>query len=326
MIMSKKLNINVSVNDLDEEFDLFLERDKKRPYSELTIENYRLGLQRFQEYLSNKKISNLSNYEIQGILDDYVNWLLNEKKYGASTVNQYLLRVSPLLSSLHFEYTLSFLDEDNKKLPKHLTPTEIKEVLKTIPKSNTYRRKDPKLIHRDEAIIKLIYNTGATISELEALNIGNLKETSSGYALKIKNKDKTRNVGINYDTYNTLRTMLNDRDSLKAEDPLFINRNGTRLAKRTIQRMFTKLGKATDERIYDEEGYDPRIRERLTPFSLRHSLAIQLLNENEELSLVQKTLGHKHIISTQEYIKEENDDVVQKLSTTNLGISENYED
>ena len=89
--------------------------------------------------------------------------------------------------------------------------------------------------------------------------------------------------------------------------------------------MFTKLGKATDERIYDEEGYDPKIRERLTPFSLRHSLAIQLLNENEELSLVQKTLGHKHIISTQEYIKEEEtDDVVQKLSTTNLGISDEY--
>lgn len=323
--MPEKLNINVSVNDLEKELNLFLEREKKIPYSELTIENYRLGLQRFQEYLSDKKIGNLNNFEIQGILDEYVNWLLNEKKYGASTVNQYLLRISPLLSSLHFEYALSFLDTDNKKLPKHLKPNEIKEVLKTIPKSNTYRKKDSKIVHRDEAIIKLIYNTGTTISELVALNIGNLKETPSGYALTIKNRDKTRNVGINYDTYNTIRIMLNDRDYIKAEDPLFINRKGTRLAKRTIQRMFTKLGKATDERIYDEEGYDPRIRERFTPFSLRHSLAIQLLNENEELSLVQKTLGHKHIISTQEYIKDENEDVVQKLSTTNLGIGENYD-
>lgn len=324
--MAEKLVINVHINDLDDEFDLFLEREKKTPYSELTIENYRLGLERFKEYLIDKKITNLSNDDIQKILDDYVIWLQGEKNYGASSVNQYLLRISPLLSNLHFDYALSFLETDNKSLPKHLTPNEIKEVLKTIPKSNTYRKKDSKIVHRDEAIIKLIYNTGATISELEALNIGNLKETNSGYALQIKNKDKTRNVGINYDTYNTIRIMLNDRDSINAEDPLFINRTGKRLAKRTIQRMFTKLGKATDERIYDEEGYDSRIRERLTPFSLRHSLAIQLLNENEELSLVQKTLGHKHIISTQEYIKEDNEDVIQKLSTTNLGIGENYDE
>ncbi len=322
--MPEKLNIIVSVNDLKKELDLFLEREKKRPYSEFTIGNYKLGLERFQEYLSIKKITNLTNHDIQETLDDYVNWLLTEKKYGPSTVNQYLLRISPLLSNLHFEYALSFLETENEQLPKHLKPTEIKEVLKTIPKSNTYRKKDSKIVHRDEAIIKVIYNTGATISELVALNIENLKETPSGYAINIKNRDKTRNVGINYDTYNTIKTMLKDRESLKVEDPLFINRKGTRLAKRTIQRMFTKLGKATDERIYDEEGYDPRIRERLTPFSLRHSLAIQLLNENEELSLVQKTLGHKHIISTQEYIKDDNEDVVEKLSTTNLGINDDY--
>ena len=56
--MPEKLNIIVSVNDLKKELDLFLEREKKRPYSEFTIGNYKLGLERFQEYLSIKKITN----------------------------------------------------------------------------------------------------------------------------------------------------------------------------------------------------------------------------------------------------------------------------
>ena len=66
-------------------------------------------------------------------------------------------------------------------------------------------------------------------------------------------------------------------------EPLFINKYGTVLSVRSIQKYFNKIGSITDKRLADNgKAPEPSIASRFTPHSLRHSLAIYLLIDQFE--------------------------------------------
>lgn len=144
---------------------------------------------------------------------------------------------------------------------------------------------------RDKAILELLYSCGVMVSELTALNRHSIDFTR-GECQILGKKVKSRVVVISSRCLASLKSYLGARkDTFK---PLFIRFQGKvnvdgekmRLSDRSIQRIVAKYQK--------KAGLDDKI----TPLSLRHSLAANLLNEGKDIKTVSKILGHRHLSTT----------------------------
>src|SRR3954467_663817 len=155
---------------------------------------------------------------------------------------------------------------------------------------------------RDRSIMELLFSTGLRIAELVALNVDqvaflNDKNSARTYELSIVGKGKhIRTIFISPRAAEWLRAYLAIRRD--AYDPLFINHraNGlgadadaTRLSARSIQKMIARAALLAG------------ISKKVTPHTLRHTYATDLLSHGADLRSVQELLGHKNVATTQIY-------------------------
>ena len=123
---------------------------------------------------------------------------------------------------------------------KYLDDQERTQLLKTL--------SDRKSATRDYAIVNLFLNTGLRLSELHALNVGDVSEKK---VLIVQNGKggKSREIPMNSAIRNHLSEYLQTKkkngEGINLEDPLFVSRRKLRLSRRPIQRLFKKwLGSA----------------------------------------------------------------------------------
>src|SRR6516225_10015757 len=153
---------------------------------------------------------------------------------------------------------------------------------------------------RNRAIMETLFSSGMRISELVALNIEQLaplasdrQETARTLELPIVGKGKhIRTIFISPRAGQWIRAYLSSRvDDLK---PLFINsrsRNpeSKRLTPRAIQLMIGKYARLAG------------LSKKVTPHTMRHTYATDLLSHGADLRSVQELLGHKNVSTTQIY-------------------------
>lgn len=151
---------------------------------------------------------------------------------------------------------------------------------------------------RDRTIMELFFSSGMRISELTALNADqvsfiNDNDPKRTYELSIVGKGKhIRTIFISPRSAEWLRTYLKSRrDVFK---PLFINVRSkdddtTRLTPRAIQMMISRSAMLAG------------LSKKVTPHTLRHTYATDLLNHGADLRSVQELLGHKNVATTQIY-------------------------
>jgi len=176
--------------------------------------------------------------------------------------------------------------KQEKRLPKFLDIEQIRKLLST-PDDSTL------LGARDRAMLETLYSTGVRVSELVALNIGDVD--TAGQCLRIRGKGrKERVTPIGPTALQAIRNYLDmrstdPRSSTFDPGPLFVNKHGQRLSTRSVRRKLDKYLILC--------GLDPSI----SPHTLRHTFATHMLNNGADLRSVQELLGHQSISTTQVY-------------------------
>ena len=185
--------------------------------------------------------------------------------------------------------TLIRTPKQARRLPKAITVDEVERLL-SAPDDNDL------LGARDRAILETLYSTGIRVSEVVAINRGDLNESNECIVIKGKGR-RERLVPLGAHALKSLRHYLDMLDAeMKAagltsstDAPLFVNKHGSRLSSRSVRRKVAKY--------LVKVGLDPDI----SPHTIRHSFATHLLSNGADLRAVQELLGHQSLSSTQVY-------------------------
>ena len=175
------------------------------------------------------------------------------------------------------------------RLPKALSISEIDSLLNTAKSPG-----NPDAI-RESAILELLYGTGARISEVVSLNVGDVIKFDGGEvsSLRLTGKGgKTRVVPVGRYAREALdQYLVRVRPGLVSKDreALFLNDRGGRLSRQSMWTIVSQTAKRAN------------ISVDVSPHSLRHSYATHLLDGGADVRVVQELLGHSSVTTTQIY-------------------------
>jgi integrase/recombinase XerC len=169
-----------------------------------------------------------------------------------------------------------------KKLPVFLTPAQIEEICDFECRSF--------IDYRDKALLRMLFSTGARISEMEGALLKNFSHNNT--RLKVMGKgSKERYIFVGKEAFRFFADYCRARKkkfgSLKGN--LWVNNRGEALTQRGLFYIVTKRAKAA--------GYTGSV----SPHTFRHSFATEVLNNGGDIKAVQDFLGHASISTTQVY-------------------------
>lgn len=168
-----------------------------------------------------------------------------------------------------------------KKLPKVLSEEEQDGFLAQF---NT-RWPTP---HRNLCLVRLMLEAGLRVGEVVALKPDHLDMTTCQLMIRNGKGAKDRTLWINDDLRDLIGEWLPRRPE---SEYLFPTRHGTRVSTRYLRSMVKRCAR--------KAGVSEA--ERVSPHTLRHTFATNLLRSTKNLRLVQKSLGHSSIQTTQLY-------------------------
>ncbi len=270
-----------------------------------TQKNYKQYLQLFVHWLQEIKKESLLPHELTADhIWDYRLYIARKYKtpageyLGKKSQNYYLIALRALLNFLA-ERDIETLPSSKIKLAKQksdetisfLEMRDIEEMLK-VPDTES-----PAGL-RDRAIMELFFSSGMRISELVSLNADQMSflkdnDPNRTYELSIIGKGKhIRTIFISPRAAQWLRKYLASRRDVWK--PLFTNQHSKdsdnkRLSPRYIQMMISKCAMLAG------------LSKKVTPHTLRHTYATDLLSHGADLRSVQELLGHKNVATTQIY-------------------------
>lgn len=293
----------MDISDLINDFLESLEIEKGR--STKTTENYGLYLARFLDLItqdfpegSTIKPSDLTPEILRKFrlrlnrFDDNQ----NHERLSALTQSYHLIALRGFLKYLakrgihSLDPSLVDLPRAAKKQVTFLHFDEVERLLAEIPI-------DTETGLRDRAIIELLFSGGLRVSELCNLNRDSINLARREFMVRGKGK-KDRPIFIDQTTADHLEEYLSARsDTLPA---LFLNNSSNQNIPDTSGD-FRRLSPRSIERIIQKYARLAGITKHVTPHTLRHSFATDLLMNGADLRSVQSLLGHANIATTQIY-------------------------
>jgi site-specific recombinase XerD len=148
---------------------------------------------------------------------------------------------------------------------------------------------------RDRAMLTLTIQAGLRVSELTAVNCGDVALGTGGCVQVEGMGRKQRAVPLTHDAKAVVAVWLKERGG-RPQDPLFPTRTGRRLSRDAVEsRVATHVASAT-------QRCPSLTRKRVHPHVLRHSCAMSLLQAGVDSTVIALWLGHADIRSTQPYM------------------------
>lgn len=289
------------VIDLIQEFLQFVEIEMGR--SVATVRNYELYLNRFYEICSENLDHEMRPEDITPeMLRKYrlrLNRLEVDEHGGrltATTQAYYLIALRGFLKYLA-RRNINSLDPSLVDLPKTHRPQvtflhfdEVQDMLDAIDLETETGL-------RDRAIIELLFSGGLRVSELCKLNRDDINLERKEFVVRGKGS-KDRPIFIDESAADRVAAYLAVRhDSLPA---LFLN-NSRHTGETNTNGDYRRLTPRSIQRIIEKYTRAAGITKHVTPHTLRHSFATDLLMNGADLRSVQSLLGHSNISTTQIY-------------------------
>jgi site-specific recombinase XerD len=149
---------------------------------------------------------------------------------------------------------------------------------------------------RDRAILELLFSSGLRVSELVSLDRDHVNLRRREFMVRGKGQ-KDRPIFISQEAAKWVYHYLQKReDNTK---PLFIRYSGTKQV--DLSGNFHRLTVRSVQRLVARYALLAGITKHVTPHTLRHSFATDLLMNGADLRSVQAMLGHSNIATTQIY-------------------------
>lgn len=261
-----------------------------------TAENYAQYLERFVEFSGDITVDKITSELVR----KYRLWLNRYKNNNDD-------ELSTLTQSYHLIALRGFLSYLSKRDIPSLTPEKI-ELPKTSRKQVTFLHFDEveRLLEqidittetgmRDRAIIELLFSSGLRVSELVNLNRDHINTKRREFMVRGKGQ-KDRPVFISQTAADRVNNYLDARNDNLV--PLFISYSRNSVASTSGD--FRRLTPRSIERIIGKYAKLAGITKHVSPHTMRHSFATDLLINGADLRSVQVMLGHSNISTTQIY-------------------------
>jgi len=286
------------INDFLEHLEIEAGRSKK------TIDNYRLYLERFVEIAL--EITNKGEMKASDITRELVRkYRIKLNRYGSQNGSEDLQTIT---QAYHLIALRGFLKYLAKRDIKSLDPSLI-ELPHVVRKQVTFLHFDEveEMLDqidlstesglRDRAIIELLYSGGLRVSELVGLNRDSINLERREFMVRGKGS-KDRPIFISQSAADRVQDYLDARtDSLPA---LFLNNSRNKQTADTSGD-YRRMTVRSIERIVEKYARLAGITKHVSPHTLRHSFATDLLMNGADLRSVQSMLGHADISTTQIY-------------------------
>lgn len=287
-------NIGMKVARAIKDYLEYLAIEQNR--SKKTIANYNHYLTRLLDYAGDINVSDIDPELVR-------KWRLWLHELGSdradelskSTQNYHLIALRNFLKFCH-KRGIEALAPDQIELARvkrsqvtFLDNEELQRLL-TQPKTN-----DESGL-RDRAILELFFSTGLRVSELVSLNRTHINLERKEFMVRGKGQ-KDRPVFISQEAADWLQLYMNKRtDNLPA---LFVSYSGKHQAATTGD--YRRLTARSVQRMISRYALLAGITKQVSPHTLRHSYATDLLMNGADLRSVQAMLGHSNIATTQIY-------------------------
>jgi len=268
------------------EYAAFLQVEKG--LAKNTVQAYLSDLRQFKAFLSERGLA------LAEVDADEVGFYLNHLAAQELSARSRARKVSALRNFFAFLVEEERVEENPcaylptpklpRRLPQILTEQEVLALLEA-------PRLDKPAGYRDRAMLEVLYGSGLRVSELLALNLGDIDEL--GFVRCTGKGNKERIVPLGSHALRATELYVRHARPRLCKDyrerALFVNQRGQRLTRQG----FWKIIKAWAK----EAG----IEKNITPHMLRHSFATHLLRGGADLRSVQEMLGHADLATTQIY-------------------------
>jgi len=285
---------------MDKIINQFLEYlEVEKGLSTNTTDNYKFYLRRFADFAKQAGVASPAKISKE-LVHRYRLWLNRLKKGGEglkkNTQNYHLIALRGFLKYL-VKTDVKSLEPEKVELAKQtprqvdfLEGVDLERILEAPLKIDL-----PDIIRRrDKAILELFFSTGLRVSELCKLKIENINLKKDEFTVRGKGA-KLRMVFLSETARRWLGDYLKVRPDLNPY--LFVSHDKAAsgrdeqigLSPRSVQRLVEKYAKVAG------------ITKEVTPHTLRHSYATDLLMNGADIRSVQAMLGHSSITTTQVY-------------------------
>lgn len=267
----------------------------ERNVSAHTLSNYQRDIDRYQEWLGEREIADVTSNDIE----QHLVWLQNDEPGHKGIARSSAARALASIRSLHdFGEREKLLPSNvaatvpvpkrGSSIPKALTVEQVSSLLDATPNDDAASLVDI----RDRAVLEMLYSTGARISELLALDVDDVDQGERMVLVRGKGA-KERLVPLGSPASEALEQyVVRARPAMnkKGSPALFLNMRGGRMGRQS--------GFKTVMQAAERAGLPP-----VNPHALRHSFATHLLQGGADVRVVQELLGHSSVATTQIYTK-----------------------
>ncbi len=272
----------------------YLELEQNRSLK--TIQNYKHYLTRLSDFAGEIKLADIDVEMIR-------KWRLWLNRLGTNTSDE----LSKMTQNYHLIALRSFLRFCAKRgLPAlsadkiELARTSRPQVTFLNPEELARLAAQPNLSSmvgaRDRAIVELLFSSGLRVSELVGLDREHINLSRREFMVRGKGQ-KDRPIFISPEAADWIKQYLDKRqDNSK---PLFIRYSGSK--KVDLSGNYSRLTARSVQRMVARYANLAGITKHVSPHTLRHSFATDLLMNGADLRSVQAMLGHSNIATTQIY-------------------------